>query len=92
MIPSAVGGNTIGKRTVPGAMNTSFFNFGDDASKTIINWEHEVKDPKKLVVYSKIGVYDGRATLIPGKGTKFLENVELSTTATGSFSFLPTTF
>jgi hypothetical protein len=38
MIPSTIGGNIIGQRTAPGAMNTSFFNFGVDSNKVFINW------------------------------------------------------
>lgn len=34
MIPSAAAGTTVAKRTVSGSMNTTFFSFGDDASKT----------------------------------------------------------
>jgi len=45
-----------------------------------------------MLVYAKIGVYSGSATLLPVKGDKFLEAITLTTTATASFVFLPTTF
>ena len=33
MIPSAAAGTTVGKRTVTGMMNSSYFGFGDDTTK-----------------------------------------------------------
>jgi len=44
------------------------------------------------MVYSTIGVYSGAAALLPVKGERFLEAITLTTTATASFAFLPTTF
>lgn len=35
-----------------------------------------------MLVYAKIGVYSGSATLLPVKGDKFLEAITLTTTAT----------
>ena len=85
IIPLAAAGTTIGKRTITGSMNTSYYNFGDDSSKIFIKWANPL-------VYAKIGVYSGVASLLPGKGDKFLEAITLTTTATASFAFLPTTF
>lgn len=34
MIPTALAGTTISKITVPGAMNVSWYGFGDDTTKT----------------------------------------------------------
>ena len=85
MIPSAAAGTTVSKRTVTGSLNASYYNFGDDSTKTFVKWANSL-------VYAKIGVYSGAASLLPGKGDKFLEAITLTTTATASFAFLPTTF
>ena len=52
LIPSAAGKTTVAKRTAPGYMNVSFYNFGTDKKLTYVDWVNDK-------VEAKIGVYSG---------------------------------
>lgn len=84
IVPS-IGKTTLSKMSVPGMMNSTFYNFGEDSSKIFIDWSDDT-------IMAYIGVYKSEAMLIPGKKKRtFSEDVEFTTTAS-AFSFKPTTF
>jgi hypothetical protein len=59
--------------------------FVNDDKLTWVKWD------KPLVMATR-GVFSGNAALMPSKGTKFTDNVDFTTTATSSFTFLPAEF